>query len=169
MATSPTLSLEEVLSKHGLKRQDLEAVCPRDIRNKVAVELVDWKMVGHCLNFSRAKLEAIDRENQTEDQRKVALLDAWGEREGKQSSYFKLAEVLHQRGRNDLLQILCDELKSTGSSRMDSTEELSIAKDIGNSPAAVINTAKRIETLESQFDGLHQRLMSEIRPGKLHL
>ena len=45
---------------------------------------------------------------------------------------------------------------------MDSTEELSIAKDIGNSPAAVINTAKRIETLESQFDGLHQRLMSEI-------
>ena len=159
MATSPKLSLEEVLSQHGLNRKDLELVCPRDVRNKVAVELVDWKMVGHCLNFSRAKLEAIDRENQTEDQRKVALLDAWGEREGKQSSYFKLAEALHQRGRSDLVQILCDELKSTGSSGgMESTEELSITKD----SAAVINTAERIETLESQFDGLHQRLMSEI-------
>ena len=82
-------------------------MCPRDIRNKVAVELVDWKMVGHCFDFSRAKLEAIDRENQTKDQRKVALLDFWGERDGKGATYFKLAEVLRKRGRGDLVELLC--------------------------------------------------------------
>ena len=109
-----TLSLEEILSQYGLKRKDLEVVCPRDVRNKVAVELVDWKMVGHFFDFSRAKLEAINRENQTEDQRKVALLDAWGERDGREATYFKLAEVLHRRERGDLVQTLCDELRSIG-------------------------------------------------------
>ena len=102
-----TLSLEEVLSKYDLKRKDLEAVCPRDVRNKVAVELIDWKMIGYCFDFSRAKLEAIDRENQTEDQRKVALLDSWGERDGREATYFRLAEVLRERGRGDLIELLC--------------------------------------------------------------
>lgn len=108
MTTSP--DFEEILSRHGLKKEDLALVCPRNIRNKVAVELVDWKMVGHYFGLSRAKLEAIHYDNQTEDQRKVALLDAWGEREGEGATYLKLAEVLHMRGRNDLTEMLCDEL-----------------------------------------------------------
>ena len=110
MATSP--SLEEVLIQRGLKREDLELACPRDVRNKVAVELVDWKMLGHCFDFSRAKLEAIHQDNQTEDQRKVALLDIWSEREGKGATYLKLAEVLHQRKRGDLVETLCGAIKS---------------------------------------------------------
>ena len=111
MATPP--SLKEVLSQQGLKKKDLESVCPRNVRNKVAVKLADWKMVGHCFNFSRSKLAAIDRESETEDQRRVALLDTWGEREGKGATYLKLAEVLHQRERGDLIEMLCDELRKS--------------------------------------------------------
>ena len=164
MATSPTLSLKEILSQLDLKRKDLESECPRDVRNKVAVELVDWKMVGNCLNFSRAKLEAIDRENQTEDQRKVALLDAWGEREGMEATYLKLAEVLHQRGRGDLVQMLC--VKLNGCASIESNE-LSEKKDVKNNPAGAIDTDGRIKTLENRFDSLHRRIMAEITENEV--
>ena len=158
MATA--LSLEEVLSQYGLKRKDLEAVCPRDVRNKVAVELIDWKMVGHCFDFSRAKLEAIDRENQTEDQRKVALLDAWGESEGKGATYFKLAEILHRRGRRDLVQMLCDELQFIA------LKSKELSKDIGKSlaEAQVIDTAevmRRGDLEKIVYDAVRKVLTTE--------
>ena len=106
MAEAPP-SLEDIISRHGLRRKDLEFVCPRDVRTSVAVELVDWKMVGHCFSISRQKIAAIDLENNTEDQRKVAMLDAWSEKEGDGATFLKLADVLHQRKRNDLVDLLC--------------------------------------------------------------
>ena len=109
MVDSPP-SLEDLLSRHGLTRDELESVCPRDVRHNVAVKLVDWKMVGHCFSFPKEKLAAIDRENDTDDLRKVALLDTWSEREGKGATCLKLANVLHQRERNDLVGFLCDRI-----------------------------------------------------------
>ena len=103
-------SLENIISRHGLTSDDLESVCPRDVRHNIAVKLVDWKMVGHSFSFPKEKIAAIERENDTEDLRKVALLDAWNEREGKGASYLKLAGVLHQRERNDLVELLCDRI-----------------------------------------------------------
>ena len=99
-------SLEDLISRHGLTRDDFDRVCPRNVRHNVAVKLVDWKMVGHCFSFPKEKLAAIDRENDTEDLRKVALLDSWSDREGKGATYMKLADVLHQRERNDLVEFL---------------------------------------------------------------
>ena len=106
MAEAPP-RLEDVISRHGLRREDLELVCPRDVRISVAVKLVDWQMVGYCFGFPEQKITAIDRENYTEDQRKVALLNAWSEREGDGATFLKLADVLHQRKRNDLVDFLC--------------------------------------------------------------
>ena len=103
-------NLDDLISRRGLTRDDLESVCPRDVRHNVAVKLVDWKMVGHCFGFPKEKLKSISRENDTEDLRKVALLDTWNEREGNRASYLKLADVLHQRERNDLVEFLCDRL-----------------------------------------------------------
>lgn len=103
----PSLSLEDIVSRHGLRREDLECVCPQYVRISVAVKLVDWEMVGYCFSFPREKIAAIDRENDTEDQRKVALLNAWSEREGDRATFLRLAAVLHQRKRNDLVDLLC--------------------------------------------------------------
>ena len=164
MATVSCPSLEDLLSHHGLQRKALESECPQEVRDRIALKLEDWKMVGRCLKFSPEKLKAIDRENETEDQRKVALLDDWAKREGKGATYSKLAEALHQRGRSDLIEMLCNELKKliVQQEHTVSMEPLNIAESIGSSPAAVIDTTERIEKLESQFDSLHQRLMSEI-------
>ena len=163
MATASCPSLEDLLSHYELQRKDLEAVCPQEVRDRIALKLEDWKMVGRFLKFPPEKLKAIDRENETEDQRRVALLDEWGKREGKGATYLKLAEVLHQRGRSDLVGILCNELKKLIVQQehfvsMES-KQLSIVED---SPVVVIDVSERTETLENQFDSLHQRLMSEI-------
>ena len=110
MATQVPPTLENLLYRHGLKSTDLMLACPRDVRHEVAVKIVDWKMVGHCFSVPKEKLAAIDRDNETEDQRRVALLESWSEREGSEASYFKLASVLHQRNRNDLVDLLCDKV-----------------------------------------------------------
>ena len=114
MATSldagPTL--KDILFRHGLEERDLERECPRDIRHRIAAKIKDWKMVGYYLEFSAERLAAIDRENDTEDQRKVALLDSWGNREGRGASFLKLADALHRRERADLVELLCENVRS---------------------------------------------------------
>ena len=114
-------SLEEIISGHGLTRKDLESVCPRDVRHEVALKVEDWKMVGHLFNVPQEKLTAIDLENRTEDQRRVALLDTWSNIEGEGASYLKLAHVLNQRRRNDLVKFLCGRILQNRTSSVKDT------------------------------------------------
>ena len=43
-------SLEEILSRHGLKPTDKE--CPERVRDEVAVKLDDWEMAGRLTSSS---------------------------------------------------------------------------------------------------------------------
>ena len=106
-------TLDEILLRHGLKATDLERLCPLEVRNEVAILIKDWEMVGHCLNFAPEKIRDIDRENRSQDQCKVTLLDTWSKREGKGATYLKLADVFHRRKRRDLVEILCEKVKSS--------------------------------------------------------
>ena len=103
--------LEDVLSHHGLEKKDLERQCPPGISITIATKLVDWKTTGHYFGVPAEKLAAIDRENATEDQRRIALLDCWEKREGRNANCLKLADVLHRRERRDLVELLCKEVK----------------------------------------------------------
>ena len=105
-------TLDEILDHCGIEKRDLVRQCPRDVRIKLAVKLVDWKVFGAFLGFPREKLASIDAENRTEDQRKIALLDSWHERESEDATSLKLAELLYERNRRDLVSYLCHELKS---------------------------------------------------------
>lgn len=115
MATSCEVgpSFLEILSRHGLKETDLDKECPRGVRNEVAVKLDDWKMIGCYLDFTLEKLRNIQHENESQDLCKVALLDTWNKREGKEATYLKLVRVLYRRNRRDLVEFLCAKLKST--------------------------------------------------------
>ena len=114
MATSldAGLTLKNILFRHGLEEKDLERECPRNIRDTIASKIVDWKMAGRYLGFPAEKLAAIGCENDTEDQRKVALLDSWGNKEGKGASFLQLADALHRRERADLVELLCINVRS---------------------------------------------------------
>ena len=62
--TGPTYTLEEILSRHGVKEEDLDRECPRDIRDDIAIELgADWEMIGRCLDLSSDEVRARSREN----------------------------------------------------------------------------------------------------------
>ena len=106
-------SLEEILSRHGLKPTDLDKECPKRVRDEVAVKLGDWEMVGYYLEFTLEKLRDINRENSSQELCRIVLLDTWGKREGKKATYLKLASVLHHRQRCDLVEFLCGKFKST--------------------------------------------------------
>ena len=118
--------LEDILSRHGLEKKDLERRCPQGVRITIATKLVDWKTTGHYFGVPTEKLAAIDREHATEDQRRIALLDCWDKREGRGASCLKLADVLHRRDRADLVELLCTEMKlslALGKSESASSDE----------------------------------------------
>ena len=106
-------SLEEILSRHGLKETDLDRECPRDIRNDIAVELgADWEMIGLYLEFSLDELGDIRQQHSSQEMCRVALLDVWSKRKGEGATFSKLASAFHRRKRRDLVDRLCTKLKS---------------------------------------------------------
>ena len=107
-------TLDEVLSRYGLERKDLERKCPAGIRLEIAEHLGDWKMAGRYLNIDPQKLLDIQVENLKEERKIVALLDAWDDREGKGATYLKLTEAFHHGNRTDLVEKLCEKIKSRG-------------------------------------------------------
>lgn len=105
-------SLGTIISRHELESKDLEQECPRNVRVEISQKLTDWMMTGHHLDIPPEKIVAIDIDFRTEEQKRVALLNTWGQREGKGATFFKLAEALHRGGRADLVDKLCGMIKS---------------------------------------------------------
>ena len=101
------VTFEDILSACGLTKEKLQRECSREIVLEIATKLRDWKMVGSYLNIPPEQLTAIERENYTENQRKVAMLDTWHEREGTAASYMRLTSALYRHGRRDLIESLC--------------------------------------------------------------
>ena len=106
------MGLPDIFNRFDLETKDLILECPRIIRNKVAVKLIDWKVFGAFLGFPPEKLASIDVECHSEDERKIALLDCWHEREGEDATCLRLAEVLYDRNRRDLVCYLCELTKT---------------------------------------------------------
>ena len=57
------------------------------------------------------KIVAIQVENRTEEECRVALLHTWSEQEGKQATCLKLIHELYHQGRCDLVDSLCSLIK----------------------------------------------------------
>jgi hypothetical protein len=104
-------SLEEILRRHGLTREDCDKDCPTDnVMLQIANKLVDWKMMGYSLGIPSEKLTAIEVENRTEETRRITLFHTWKQREGIRATYLRLMTALHQRGRNDLVDEICRQI-----------------------------------------------------------
>lgn len=87
MAVSFELALEEILSHHDITKEDLREECSPGVRYEIAIQLTNWKMIGHYFGIPEEKLVAIHVENKTEEERRVALLSTWNKREGRQATY----------------------------------------------------------------------------------
>ena len=151
-------TLDDILIHCGLEKKDLVGECPRDIRIKLAVKLVDWKVFGAFLGFPPEKLASIDTENRTEDQRKIALLDSWHERESEDATSLKLAEVLYERNRRDLVSYLCHELV-----------ELADRQGSTTSHSSVSTSCEERSTALSLGARLESNLLEEIDSGGIYI
>ena len=128
-----SLNLEDIVSRCGLTSEKLQKECSREVRIKIAAKLEDWKMVGHYLSMPPEELKAIERENDTENQRTVAMLDTWHKREGETANCWKLANALYQHGRRDLIESLCKAILSSAeeSSQRNVSAEVSTTSNSG--------------------------------------
>jgi hypothetical protein len=99
------------ISRCDLKIEYLQEECPRKVRLEIAERLTDWEMVGRYLDLSEQELTAVERENHTEAQRRVAMLETWHKREGKDATHLRLANALLRHGRKDLVELLCQIVK----------------------------------------------------------
>ena len=107
MAVGLELDLEEILSQYNIAREDLDEECSPGIRYEIAVQIIDWKMIGYYFGIPKEKLVAIEEENRTAEQRRVDLLCTWSMREGRQATYLKLIKALYHRDRRDLVETVC--------------------------------------------------------------
>ena len=104
-------TLDDLLSRHGVERKQLERKISAEMILEMAQLLDDWKMTGYYLGFTEQNLGDIQLDNSREEHRRVALLKAWEEKHGEDATYLKLAEAFHQRKKAYLVEKLCMRLK----------------------------------------------------------
>ena len=111
-AQGPTL--EEVLSHHELKPQDLKRKCTQAMRYEIGIMVVAWKMTGQHFQFPKENLAAKEEKNKAEEERRVALLKTWDEeieRDSSEVTYSKYMARFHHQERYDLMDSLCNMVK----------------------------------------------------------
>ena len=97
----------------NLEREDLDIICQRKIRNRIADEIIgEWDLVGRELDVSDKKLKSIreDCALTLPERKAIALLDAWAEEHGNGATCLKLAEALYRRKKTRVIEVLCDEV-----------------------------------------------------------
>lgn len=113
MAEALTVTVDDITSRYGLKKEDLDKECTlTSDMLKIINKVTDWKTTGTYLGIPKEKLASIEEENRTEEQRRIAVVQTWKEREGRRATYLKLAATLNLRGRNDLVEDICGMIAS---------------------------------------------------------
>ena len=102
-------SLEEILSRYPFHQGILNQECPNDTRIEIARKLDDWKLMGRQgFRFEPCEVSSIDEDSKKSvEMKKIALMDAWARKYGKDASYLNLAQALYSIGRRDLVDHLC--------------------------------------------------------------
>ena len=116
-----------ILKIYDFERKDLNLKCQRNIRDKIANEIIgDWYLVGRSLDVSDAKLNCIIHDNVTyasPEEKAVVLLDAWAAEYGSKATCLKLAEALFSRSKVHTIEILCAEVKRDSTASAPSTSD----------------------------------------------
>ena len=107
-STSEAPSLESILSHHGVQNELLDSQCSNKVRIKISEKLNDWKYLCRVgFGFEAYEVTSISHDNDTLSSQKIAFLDTWARKHGKDASYLKLAQGLYSGGRRDLVDYLC--------------------------------------------------------------
>ena len=154
---SPILN---IISHHSLTMEHLQKECSQKVQLQISKELKDWEMLGRYLKLSEQDLTAIKRDNHTEEQRKVDMLDTWHKREGSNATYLKVANALYHHGRRDLVELLCHIVKPA------STPAVTLARTVPVNKSEVMFRSN-LEDIQSRFAVLLQNVQSALKANHI--
>ena len=112
------VELCDVLTEHGLTRDELNIPCPAKACNSIAMKLDRWELLASFLGLAEEDCTAIREDYNTNyaTQRSVSLTK-WRRQLGSKASYLMLAEGLEKIGCLDLVEKLCVLYKNTVASQ----------------------------------------------------
>ena len=104
-------SLDDLLSHYGLERNSLEEECSQEIRNKLSLQFINWKVIGSLLGLSKDDIKAIEEKNDSSEERRMATLNTWHQQKGYEATYLSLIKIFYNHKYRSLAGSLCEMIK----------------------------------------------------------
>ena len=100
------ISAEEVANGVGLAADELSKPCDNGIIPSLADCFSQWRVIFGSL-LSELDLGDVDRENLTEEEKRIAALRKWRARNGRGATYKVIMDVLLNKGERYQAESLC--------------------------------------------------------------
>jgi hypothetical protein len=100
------ISAEEVANEVGLAADELANPCDSGIISSLADYFCQWKVIFGSL-LSELDLSDVNRDNLTEEEKRIAVLRKWKARKGCGATYKVLVDILLNRGERYQAESLC--------------------------------------------------------------
>ena len=86
--------MEAGVSVHSLSKK-----CSKEVLPDVAKLCVDWQLIANHLKLTEAEIAAIDGDNRTVEEKRIAMLQKWKEKLAFRATYGVLIEALLAAGK----------------------------------------------------------------------
>ena len=106
MMVKVNVSAEEVANEIGLAADELSKACDNNIIPSLADCFSQWRVIFGSL-LSEIDLDDTDRENTSEEEKRIAALRKWKARNGSEATYKVLVDALLNRGERYQAENLC--------------------------------------------------------------
>lgn len=95
--------------------EDVDHKCSNDeeIIAKIAAQFETWRVTAPYLNIGRAEIKEIQRDNDTERERKVATLHKWVQKKGDEATYVNLILAFLNDDNFAMIDLVLDLLKES--------------------------------------------------------
>ena len=103
------ISAQDVANEVGLAADELSKPCDSSIIPSLADCFRQWKVIFGSL-LSDLDLGDVDRENTTEEEKRIAALRKWKARKGCGATYKILVDALLKKGERDQAENLCGKI-----------------------------------------------------------
>ena len=104
---SDSVDLDRILERRGLARETLRRPIKMEHLSRMAVKIgSDWKSCAAFLGIPNTCVEDIEHEEKKVRNMRIKVFSVWHELCGEDATYLKLAEVLADLGRKDLIELL---------------------------------------------------------------
>ena len=100
------VSAEDVANEIGLAADELSKSCDNSIIPSLADYFSQWRVIFGSL-LSEIDLGDVDRENTTEEEKRIAALRKWKARNGSEATYKILVDTLLNRGERSDAENIC--------------------------------------------------------------